>query len=221
MTCFAEGDFPKCQFRVAIISAKANDLLSLEVEIVAILVVVLSVGVSWVVIQHWLSFFFSPHYLSHIIFLSLSCSQSHSIIVLLSFSFSRCLALTLFLSLSFSHSLSLILFLSFSFSHSLSLIFFLSCSFSHSLLVSLILFLCLSFLCLSSSSFSVLFFSLSLSVSVSSSCIYLSIHQSIYLSIPFNRKSLHYMKLFSRINYVCCDVIVYIDNGLRINLSAM
>ena len=39
--------------------------------------------------------------------------------------------------------------------------------------------------------------------------------------LPFDRKSLHYITIFSRINYVWCNVIVYIDNGLRINLSAM
>ena len=41
------------------------------------------------------------------------------------------------------------------------------------------------------------------------------------LKVPFDRKSLHYITLFSRINYVRCNVTVYIDNGSRINLPAM
>ena len=36
--------------------------------------------------------------------------------------------------------------------------------------------------------------------------------------IPLDRKSLHYSTLFFRINYVWCNVIVYIDNGLRIKI---
>ena len=36
--------------------------------------------------------------------------------------------------------------------------------------------------------------------------------------LPFDRKFLHYITLFFRINYVWCNVIIYIDNGLWINL---
>ena len=41
------------------------------------------------------------------------------------------------------------------------------------------------------------------------------------LQMPLDRKSLHYITLCFRINYVWCNVIFYINNGLWITFSAM